>query len=76
MGSPVIKVIDFGSACQEHRTVYTYIQSRFYRAPEVLVGMAYGAALLYTHPPTQAPRGNNADTRTDKQTDTAAGLCL
>ena len=41
MGSPTIKVIDFGSACQEHRTVYTYIQSRFYRAPEVLVGMAY-----------------------------------
>ena len=41
LGSPNIKVIDFGSACQEHRTVYTYIQSRFYRAPEVLVGMPY-----------------------------------
>jgi ribose 5-phosphate isomerase RpiB len=26
-----IKVIDFGSACHERQTVYTYIQSRFYR---------------------------------------------
>ena len=30
-----IKVIDFGSACFENKTVYTYIQSRFYRSPEV-----------------------------------------
>ena len=30
-----IKVIDFGSACMQHETVYTYIQSRFYRSPEV-----------------------------------------
>jgi dual specificity protein kinase YAK1 len=30
-----IKVIDFGSACFENRTVYSYIQSRFYRSPEV-----------------------------------------
>lgn len=30
-----IKLIDFGSACFEHRTVYSYIQSRFYRSPEV-----------------------------------------
>ena len=30
-----IKVIDFGSACLEHQTVYSYIQSRFYRSPEV-----------------------------------------
>ena len=26
-----IKLIDFGSACFENRTVYSYIQSRFYR---------------------------------------------
>lgn len=26
-----LKLIDFGSACFEHRTVYSYIQSRFYR---------------------------------------------
>lgn len=30
-----IKVIDLGSACFAHQKVYTYIQSRFYRAPEV-----------------------------------------
>lgn len=30
-----VKVIDFGSACFESRTVYSYIQSRFYRSPEV-----------------------------------------
>ena len=30
-----IKVIDFGSACFENRTMYSYIQSRFYRSPEV-----------------------------------------
>jgi dual specificity protein kinase YAK1 len=33
--SPTIKIIDFGSACHEKQTVYTYIQSRFYRSPEV-----------------------------------------
>ncbi|KAG5353500.1 hypothetical protein C0989_006314 [Termitomyces sp. Mn162] len=43
--SPQIKVIDFGSACHERQTVYTYIQSRFYRSPEVLLGMSYNAAI-------------------------------
>ncbi|KAJ4483254.1 kinase-like domain-containing protein [Lentinula aciculospora] len=43
--SPQIKVIDFGSACHERQTVYTYIQSRFYRSPEVLLGLTYTAAI-------------------------------
>lgn len=43
--SPSIKVIDFGSACHEHQTLYTYIQSRFYRSPEVLLGLPYSAAI-------------------------------
>ncbi|KAJ7187983.1 kinase-like domain-containing protein [Mycena filopes] len=43
--SPQIKVIDFGSACHERQTVYTYIQSRFYRSPEVLLGMSYTASI-------------------------------
>ncbi|CAE6403312.1 unnamed protein product [Rhizoctonia solani] len=43
--SPQIKVIDFGSACHERQTVYTYIQSRFYRSPEVLLGMSYTSAI-------------------------------
>jgi len=37
-----IKVIDFGSSCLETEKVYTYIQSRFYRSPEVILGMDYG----------------------------------
>ncbi|KAL7664588.1 Protein kinase domain-containing protein [[Candida] zeylanoides] len=38
---PDIKVIDFGSACFTRQTTYTYIQSRFYRAPEVILGLPY-----------------------------------
>lgn len=41
-GRSGIKVIDFGSSCYEHQRIYTYIQSRFYRAPEVIVGAKYG----------------------------------
>ncbi|KAI1002830.1 DYRK-family kinase [Podosphaera aphanis] len=37
-----IKVIDFGSSCFENEKIYTYIQSRFYRSPEVILGMTYG----------------------------------
>jgi dual specificity tyrosine-phosphorylation-regulated kinase 2/3/4 len=51
-----IKVIDFGSSCFENEkglyhprsilmAVYTYIQSRFYRSPEVILGMNYGMAI-------------------------------
>ncbi|KAK5467543.1 dual specificity protein kinase yak1 [Exophiala xenobiotica] len=43
--SPIIKIIDFGSACDERQTVYTYIQSRFYRSPEVLLGLPYSCAI-------------------------------
>lgn len=38
---PDIKVIDFGSACFTRQTIYTYIQSRFYRSPEVILGLPY-----------------------------------
>ncbi|KAI5390507.1 dual specificity protein kinase YAK1 homolog [Lathyrus oleraceus] len=40
-----IKIIDFGSACMENRTVYSYIQSRHYRSPEVLLGYHYTTAI-------------------------------
>ncbi|KAI8059038.1 kinase-like domain-containing protein [Gilbertella persicaria] len=43
--SPTLKVIDFGSACHEVQTMYTYIQSRFYRSPEVLIGLPYTSAI-------------------------------
>ncbi|KAL0074711.1 kinase-like domain-containing protein [Phycomyces blakesleeanus] len=39
--SPAIKIIDFGSACHDSNKMYTYIQSRFYRSPEVLLGIPY-----------------------------------
>lgn len=45
LDSPTIKVIDFGSACHESQQTYTYIQSRFYRSPEVLLGLRYTTAI-------------------------------
>ena len=41
-GRSGIKVIDFGSSCYENQRIYTYIQSRYYRAPEVILGSKYG----------------------------------
>jgi dual specificity tyrosine-phosphorylation-regulated kinase 2/3/4 len=40
-----IKVIDLGSACFINTKVYTYIQSRFYRAPEIILGVPYTYAI-------------------------------
>jgi serine/threonine protein kinase len=40
-----LAVIDFGSACLMEEEMYSYIQSRFYRAPEVLLGMPYNTAI-------------------------------
>lgn len=40
-----IKIIDFGSSCFEDERVYTYIQSRFYRAPEIILGIPYTTAI-------------------------------
>uniref|UniRef100_A0A914UT01 Protein kinase domain-containing protein n=1 Tax=Plectus sambesii TaxID=2011161 RepID=A0A914UT01_9BILA len=56
-GRSGIKVIDYGSSCFEDQRIYTYIQSRFYRAPEGMyilavvlgIGRRYasaGAAIL------------------------------
>jgi dual specificity tyrosine-phosphorylation-regulated kinase 1 len=36
-----IKLIDFGSSCKINKTMYPYIQSRFYRSPEVLLSLPY-----------------------------------
>ena len=36
-----IKIIDFGSSTFVDEKVYTYIQSRFYRAPEIMLGIPY-----------------------------------
>ncbi|GAB0493156.1 hypothetical protein MMPV_004429 [Pyropia vietnamensis] len=37
-----IKVVDFGSASRLADATYAYVQSRFYRAPEVILGLPYG----------------------------------
>lgn len=42
---PDIKVIDFGSARHEKQAPYSYVQSRFYRSPEVALGLSYSAAV-------------------------------
>ncbi|KAI8997901.1 kinase-like domain-containing protein [Pilobolus umbonatus] len=48
-GKCAIKVIDFGSSCFESEKgkcfLYTYIQSRFYRSPEVILGLSYHTAI-------------------------------
>ncbi|VDO11506.1 unnamed protein product [Rodentolepis nana] len=40
-----LKVIDFGSSCHVNENVHQYIQSRFYRAPEVLLNLDYGLSI-------------------------------
>uniref|UniRef100_A0A2K5R8R8 dual-specificity kinase n=1 Tax=Cebus imitator TaxID=2715852 RepID=A0A2K5R8R8_CEBIM len=44
-GQISVKVIDFGSSCYENQKEYTYIQSRFYRSPEVILGHPYDMAI-------------------------------
>ncbi|XP_029656595.1 LOW QUALITY PROTEIN: dual specificity tyrosine-phosphorylation-regulated kinase 4-like [Octopus sinensis] len=47
------KIIDFGSSCHEDKRcwsvllilVFSYIQSRFYRAPEVILGIPYSTLI-------------------------------
>jgi serine/threonine protein kinase len=42
LGKPVVKLIDFGNASFGNKEVPKYIQSRAYRAPEVLLGEKIG----------------------------------
>jgi dual specificity tyrosine-phosphorylation-regulated kinase 2/3/4 len=44
-GKSAVKIIDFGSACFENYTMYQYIQSRAYRAPEVIFGCKYNTPI-------------------------------
>ena len=36
-----IKLIDFGSSCKLGEGMYLYIQSRYYRSPEILLNLPY-----------------------------------
>lgn len=40
-----VRIIDFGSSCLESETSFSYIQSRFYRAPEVILGAKYSSKI-------------------------------
>lgn len=40
-----IKIIDFGSSCFVHERIHNYIQSRYYRSPEVILGHPYTEAI-------------------------------
>ena len=44
-GRSSIKVIDFGSSVYTDAKLLTYVQSRFYRAPEVILGCHYDTAV-------------------------------
>jgi predicted Ser/Thr protein kinase len=41
-----IKLIDFGSSCLVNEKSFQYIQSRYYRAPEVMLGLGYGKCAI------------------------------
>lgn len=40
-----VMIIDYGSSCFVHEKVHTYIQSRYYRSPEVMLGLGYGTPI-------------------------------
>lgn len=40
-----IKIVDFGSSCTEYKSGFKYVQSRFYRAPEIVLGLPYDFAV-------------------------------
>jgi len=45
---PRLKLLDFGSSCfiaDSHLNQFPYIQSRYYRAPEVLLGTGYSCSI-------------------------------
>ena len=44
-GIPDVQIIDFGSACRERESLVSYTQSRFYRAPEVLLNLPYDVSI-------------------------------
>ena len=40
-----IRLIDFGCSCYEGKTIYSYIQTRYYRAPEVVLNLDYDSKI-------------------------------
>lgn len=44
-GKAGIKIIDFGNACYSNKKMFKYIQSRYYRAPEVIMELPYSNSI-------------------------------
>ena len=40
-----VKLTDFGSACMKNNPIFSVVQSLFYRAPEVILGIPYSQAI-------------------------------
>lgn len=40
-----VKLVDYGCSCYEDNTIFSYIQSRYFRAPEVALGLKYGTEI-------------------------------
>ena len=40
-----VKLTDFGSSCLKNNPLFTHVQSLFYRAPEVILGIPYSQAI-------------------------------
>ena len=40
-GKSGIKVVDFGTSCFDGKQIYEYLQSRFYRSPEIILRKSY-----------------------------------
>jgi len=40
-----VKLIDFGASCEDCSTGFFYVQSRYYRAPEIVLGIEYDHAV-------------------------------
>ena len=36
-----VKIIDFGASCEDCKSGFFYVQSRYYRAPEIVLGIEY-----------------------------------
>jgi serine/threonine protein kinase len=40
-----VKIIDFGASCEDFTQGFFYVQSRYYRAPEIVLGIQYDHAV-------------------------------
>ncbi|CDW72352.1 dual specificity tyrosine-phosphorylation-regulated kinase 1a [Stylonychia lemnae] len=45
LGKTGIKIIDFGNACYSNQKMFKYIQSRYYRAPEIIMELPYSTQI-------------------------------